>query len=160
MKEQLDHIADTLKSMGYGALAVSKEPSAEYPEPLNRVYLNTGSPKIKAYLDVKESGPSFKVFSDFPEGHQTGRGTGAPLHGDLLVRHNRQQEAIVRQALTPAVAVAYMATTGGGDIDAARKAFGLDNGEDRYGIRQPKAEAETEHTAKAPAATLTPAQGM
>lgn len=130
--ETQDAVVDNLGSMGYGARRY--EITDDDGRKIQRIYLETGSKNIKAYLDCSGNDPGFFVKADFPEGHEKGTLSGEKiaLYGDELAKHNSKQAWRVRGDLTGAVITALVAATGGADIDALKKGFLLQNNHDPY----------------------------
>ncbi len=136
-----EDIVENLKAMGYVANHFAREAEGDQ-RAANAVYIDAGTNKVKAYMDLTGETPAFKVWADYEEGHRPGR-TGEPLHGAALVRFNIQERERVRADLTPAALAAFTVAADGGDLNALQRGFGLEPPHDRYKPRAPKEEAGT-----------------
>ena len=152
-----DDIVDNLKAMGYGARHYIREADGD-KRAMNAVYIDAGTNRVKAYLDLTGETAAFKVWAEYEEGHRPGR-TGDPLHGADLVRFNARERERVRGDLTPAALAAYTVAAEGGDLRALQNGFGLAPPHDRYKPKAHQEEAVAE-TEQSPAAAPTAAPGM
>ncbi|WP_274630824.1 hypothetical protein [Arvimicrobium flavum] len=150
-----EDIVDNLRAMGYSANHYTREADGD-KRPINAVYINAGTSRVKAYLDLMGETPAFKVWTEYEEGYKPRH--GEPLHGAELVRYNVHERERVRADLTPAALAAYAVAADGGDLQALQSAFGLAPCHDRYKAKGPKEEVAAE--AQGPAAAPAAAPGM
>lgn len=156
--ELAENIVSNLNAMGYGASHYTKAAEGEAKE-IDRVYMQSGSKHVKAFIDLAGSVPAFRVWAEFPDGHKPGGGKGDALHGADLKAHNATVAGHVRDDLKAPALAATMLAMEGGDLEAVREGFGLRNTEERYAPYEPKADSEAEGP-KAPAAAPAAAPGM
>lgn len=146
----VEDFIEALSDMNYGAQHFVKEGDAEHGE-INRVYLQSGSKHIKAYVDVSGEVPRFNVWAEFPEGHKVG-GKGEGLTGKALKAHNVKCAALTRADLIGAVTVAMMAA--GAELGEIAEGCGLHNEEKRYAPYDPEAEDKPKAAAPASAPSM------
>lgn len=134
MKINPDDIVQNLAAMNVGAKHVTHEPNEEHQKGINRVYLQSGSPHVKAFIDLAGDVPRFSVWAQFPDGHKVGGpdSSAEPLTGNKLTAHSARMREMATAELKPYALAATMIAAEGGDLDAVRDGFGLKNTSEFY----------------------------